>query len=172
MRAQLVLRVGAFSVCSALAMLVSLGLWSARAQPSSASNSFEEKDTKKEAAKTEEEKQEVTGILVNKEGKPVKERKICLLMVTSQKQAIPFVAFTPEDTTDANGRFSMKRPKYILVPEGYRIVGFTVGTEERIQSESKTTAKPFRLKQSGEFAVIDPKSKEKTIDLGEVVLEE
>jgi hypothetical protein len=112
----------------------------------------------------------VVGVLVDPAGKPVREKTVSLLLVTSDTVAVPFPLFTPESKTDAQGRFALELPNSILQPNGVQLIGFAVGLEEWSEQLQKHIAKPLRAQASQKFTVIRMVPKSKTTDIGKIVL--
>ena len=133
---------------------------------------------------TEKEEKEkatmVTGIVVNEKGQPVKRQALELYMVVNgiardaygaplrgavtigpQRQILGLMMFPVKSETDDMGRFSMELPKYVMIPSGLEMTGWTIVTLD-------ASARVGMLTIKGELATINPKPEALKIDLGKL----
>lgn len=135
-----------------------------------------EKETKEKAATI------VTGIVVNEKSQPVKKQALELYMVVNgiardaygaplrgavtigpKRQILGLMMFPVKSETDAMGRFSMELPKYVMVPSGLEITGWTIVSLDGADKVRTLTVK-------GEMVSIISEPDAPKIDLGKLTL--
>lgn len=130
----------------------------------------------KEIAKT------ITGIVVNQKDLPAKEHALELYMVINgivrdaygaplksaisigpNRQIVSMMMFPVQGKTDAAGRFTLELPKYVLVPSGVEMTGWTV---VGLDADRKV----MLLKTRGEIVNVAVDPELTSIDLGKLTL--
>ena len=139
-------------------------------------------DNQQTATPDKPEDMTVTGIIVNEKGVPVKGQALELYMVVNGiardaygaplrgavtigpgRQALGLMMFPVKKETDANGQFSMKLPKYVMVPGGIEMTGWTIVALDAAGKASTLTVK-------GEMVSIVTKPETPKVDLGKLTL--
>lgn len=129
-----------------------------------------------------EEATTLTGIVVNEKGLPVKGQALELYMVVNgiardaygaplrgavtigpSRQILGLMMFPVKSETDAKGQFSMKLPKYVMVPGGIEMTAWTIVALD-------TSGKAETLTSKGEMVTIVSKPEASKIDLGKLTL--
>jgi hypothetical protein len=170
---------------SAVALLMTLVVTNVGVATQAAHVPGQEKSATSQQQTTNEEKEKdtmITGIVVNEKGLPVKGQALELYMVVNgiardaygaplrgavtigpNRQILGLMMFPVKSETDDLGRFSMKLPKYVMVPSGLEMIGWTI--------VSVDASAPVRaLSVKGEMATIIPKPEAPKIDLGKLTL--
>jgi hypothetical protein len=140
-------------------------------------------DNQQQTAKADKpEDTTVSGIIVNEKGVPVKGQALELYMVVNgiardaygaplqgavtigpSRQVLGLMMFPVKKETDANGQFSMKLPKYVMVPGGIEMTGWTIVALDAAGKASTLTIK-------GEMVSIVTKPETSKVDLGKLTL--
>ena len=145
----------------------------------------QEKSTNNSQQTANEEKEQPTmlsGIVVNEKGLPVKGQALELYMVVNgiardaygaplrgavtigpSRQIMGLMMFPVKSETDATGQFSMKLPKYVMVPGGIEMTGWTIVALD-------TSGKAAMLTSKGEMITIVSKPEAPKIDLGKLTV--
>ena len=169
----------------ALALLMTLVLtdvW-VIAQPAHFAGQEKSANSPQQTEKEEKEKATmVTGVVVNEKGQPAKKQALELYMVVNgiardaygaplrgavtigpKRQILGLMMFPVKSETDAMGRFSMELPKYVMVPSGLQITGWTIVSLDGADKVRALTVK-------GEMVSIIPEPEAAKIDLGKLTL--
>ena len=145
----------------------------------------QEKSTNNSQQTANEEKEQptmVSGIVVNEKGLPVKGQSLELYMVVNgiardaygaplrgavtigpNRQILGLMMFPVKSETDAKGQFSMKLPKYVMVPGGIEMTAWTIVALD-------TSGKAAMLTSKGEMITIVSEPEAPKIDLGKLTV--
>ena len=145
----------------------------------------QEKSTNNSQQTANEEKEQptmVSGIVVNEKGLPVKGQSLELYMVVNgiardaygaplrgavtigpNRQILGLMMFPVKSETDAKGQFSMKLPKYVMVPGGIEMTAWTIVALD-------PSGKAAMLTSKGEMITIVSEPEAPKIDLGKLTL--
>lgn len=170
---------------SALALLMTLVLTNVWviARPAHFAGQEKSANSPQQTEKEEKEKATmVTGIVVNEKGQPVKKQALELYMVVNgiardaygaplrgavtigpKRQILGLMMFPVKSETDAMGRFSIELPKYVMVPSGLQITGWTIVSLDGADKVRALTVK-------GEMVSIISEPEAAKIDLGKLTL--
>lgn len=124
----------------------------------------------------------ITGVVVNEKGIPLKGQALELYMVVNgiardaygaplrgavtigpSRQILGLMMFPVKSETDVKGQFSMKLPKYVMVPGGIEMTAWTIVALD-------TSGKAEMLTSKGEMVTILSKPEAPNIDLGKLTL--
>jgi hypothetical protein len=122
----------------------------------------------------------VTGTVVNQRGLPLKRQAVELYMVVNgiardaygaplrdaitvgpKRQILGLLMFPVKTETDATGKFSLELPKYMIVPSGVEMTGWTVVSIDASRNVSVLNIK-------GAMATIETKPSSNKVDLGKL----
>ena len=170
---------------SALALLMTLVLTNVwvNARPAHFAEQEKSANSPQQTEKEEKEKATIiTGIVVNEKGQPVKKQALELYMVVNgiardaygaplrgavtigpKRQILGLMMFPVKSETDAIGRFSMELPKYVMVPSGLEITGWTIVSLDGADKVRALTVK-------GEMVSIISEPEAAKVDLGKLTL--
>ena len=170
---------------SALALLMTLVLTNVWviARPAHFAGQEKSANSPQQTEKEEKEKATmVTGIVVNEKGQPVKKQALELYMVVNgiardaygaplrgavtigpKRQILGLMMFPVKSETDAMGRFSIELPKYVMVPSGLQITGWTIVSLDGADKVRALTVK-------GEMVSIISEPEAAKLDLGKLTL--
>jgi hypothetical protein len=143
----------------------------------------QEKPQNKQEQTAKDEKEPTTviaGTVVNQRGLPVKGQTVELYMVVNgisrdaygaplrgaitvgpNRQILGMLMFPVKTETDATGRFSMELPRYMMVPSGVEMTGWTVVSIDASRNVSVLNSK-------GAMATIETKPRSNQVDLGKL----
>lgn len=145
----------------------------------------QEKSTNNSQQTANEEKEQptmVSGIVIDEKGLPVKGQALELYMVVNgiardaygaplrgavtigpNRQILGLMMFPVKSETDTKGQFSMKLPKYVMVPGGIEMTAWTIVALD-------TSGKAAMLTSKGEMITINSKPEAPKIDLGKLTV--
>jgi hypothetical protein len=172
------------AMVGAIIALFSTNAWPAGRLPAGATQE-KPQTNQQQTAKQDQDKETktvVTGTLVNQKGLPVRGQRIELYMIVNgvardaygaplkgavnvgpNRQALGMLMFPVKSETDTTGAFSLELPKYMLVPAGVQMTGWTIVAID-------ASGKVHTLNLKGEVVTIIPKPEETKVPLGKLML--